>query len=143
MPQLYRRCAPRLRPGGIGFRDPRLIASAGEPELWSFVSIILDPRGRIPESSVRRRVGSGLPAVWMCLSANGYRAGSERLEKQFLGSYIRGHGEGQGVIGERPLIRPMPKVYSDDLRAKSLEAYAAGRGTLEELALSLIRMQQL
>lgn len=28
----------------------------------------------------------------------------------------------------------MPKPYSDDLRRKLLEAYAAGRGTLQELA---------
>lgn len=28
----------------------------------------------------------------------------------------------------------MPKAYSDDLRCKLLEAYAAGRGTLQELA---------
>lgn len=29
----------------------------------------------------------------------------------------------------------MPRAYSDDLRRKLLEAYAAGRGSLEELAL--------
>jgi len=29
----------------------------------------------------------------------------------------------------------MPRAYSDDLRTKLLEAYAAGRGSLEELAL--------
>src|SRR5215470_10596241 len=28
----------------------------------------------------------------------------------------------------------MPKAYSDDLRCKLLEAYEAGRGTLQELA---------
>jgi transposase len=28
----------------------------------------------------------------------------------------------------------MPRAYSDDLRAKLLEAYSAGRGSLEELA---------
>ena len=28
----------------------------------------------------------------------------------------------------------MPRAYSDDLRTKLLEAYAAGRGSLEELA---------
>jgi transposase len=28
----------------------------------------------------------------------------------------------------------MPRAYSDDLRAKLLKAYAAGRGSLEELA---------
>ena len=29
----------------------------------------------------------------------------------------------------------MPRAYTDDLRTKLLEAYAAGRGTLEQLAL--------
>src|ERR1700757_1305115 len=78
-------------------------------------------RNRFPDSFRARR-----PAI----AARHLRRHAALIQKdQAGGVYLRDQG-----WRETPQSEQMPRAYSDDLRRKLLEAYAAGRGSLRELA---------